>query len=104
MGDEVLDEESAQSVGRCESVYITVVDITDHPRLAEMFTPEATAFVADLVRSFRDQRIDLLRSRRERQDRLDVGARPHFLPETAEIRSGTWTVAPVARDLLDRRV
>ena len=53
---------------------ISGVDITDHPRLAEVFTPEATAFVADLVRTFRDQRIDLLRARRERQDRLAAGA------------------------------
>jgi len=80
------------------------VTITDHPRLAEIFTPEATAFVADLVRTFRDQRIDLLRARRERQYRLDVGARPDFLPETAEIRAGTWTVAQAPKDLIDRRV
>ena len=86
------------------SIDLTGVEVTDHPHLPEGFTPEATAFVADLVRTFRDQRIDLLRARRERQDRLDVGARPHFLPETAEIRSGTWTVAPVSKDLLDRRV
>ena len=86
------------------SIDLTGVDLTDHPHLAEVFTPEATAFVADLVRTFRDQRIDLLRARRERQDRLDAGARPHFLAETAEIRSGTWTVAPVSKDLLDRRV
>ncbi len=80
------------------------IEIAEHPRRAELFTPEATGFVADLVRTFRDQRIDLLRTRRERQDHLDIGARPRFLPETAEIRSGTWTVDPVAKDLLDRRV
>ena len=43
------------------------IEITDHPRREEIFTPEATAFVADLVRTFRDQRIDLLRNRRIRQ-------------------------------------
>ena len=31
------------------------IEISDHPRREEIFTPEATAFVADLVRPFRDQ-------------------------------------------------
>jgi malate synthase len=80
------------------------IEISDHPRREEIFTPEATAFVADLVRTFRDQRIDLLRNRRIRQEKFDSGLRPDFLPETAEIRSGTWTVAPPPKDLMDRRV
>jgi len=80
------------------------IEISDHPRRDEVFTPEATAFVADLVRTFRDRRIELLRSRRIRQEKFDTGLRPDFLPETAEIRTGTWTVAPPPKDLLDRRV
>ena len=35
---------------------------------------------------------------------IDAGALPGFLPETAHIRESTWTVAPIPRDLLDRRV
>tara|TARA_B100000749_G_scaffold113155_1_gene86449 strand:+ start:2561 stop:4147 length:1587 start_codon:yes stop_codon:yes gene_type:complete len=80
------------------------IQISEHPRRDEIFTPEATAFVSDLVRTFRDRRIDLLRNRRIRQEKFDGGLRPDFLPETAEIRSGTWTVAPPPKDLLDRRV
>ncbi len=80
------------------------IEISDHPRSGEIFTPEATAFVADLVRTFRDRRIDLLRNRRIRQEKFDSGLRPDFLSETAEIRSGTWTVAPPPKDLMDRRV
>ena len=80
------------------------IEISEHPRGDEVFTPEATAFVADLVRTFRDRRIDLLRTRRITQERLDLGERPNFLPETAEIRSGSWTIDPVPKDLLDRRV
>ena len=30
------------------------IEVSDHPRCDEVFTPEATAFVADLVRTFRD--------------------------------------------------
>ena len=70
------------------------IEITEHGLSDEVFTPEATAFVADLVRTFRDRRIELLRSRRIRQEKFDAGLRPDFLSETAEIRSGTWTVSP----------
>ena len=80
------------------------IEITWHDLSDEVFTPEATAFVADLVRTFRDRRIELLRNRRIRQEKFDAGLRPDFLPETAEIRSGTWTVSPPPKDLLDRRV
>ncbi len=80
------------------------VQVSDHPRLVDVFTPEATAFVADLVRTFRDRRSRLLENRRLRQVALDAGHRPDFLPETAEVRNGNWSVAPPPKDLLDRRV
>jgi malate synthase len=38
------------------------------------------------------------------QEQIDAGWRPGFLPETAAVRSGEWTVAPVPAELLDRRV
>ena len=90
-----------------EGVFMTDLDgikITEHDLSAEIFTPEAAAFVADLVRTFRNRRIELLRNRRIRQEEFDAGLRPDFLSETAEIRSGTWTVSPPPKDLLDRRV
>ena len=40
----------------------------------------------------------------ERQKRLDAGEKPDFLPETAKIRESDWTVAPLPKDILDRRV
>jgi malate synthase len=46
----------------------------------------------------------LLKRRAERQERLDAGERPDFLPETKAIREGDWQVAPAPADLLDRRV
>ena len=80
------------------------IEISQHPLRDDVFTPEATDFLADLVRTFKDQRIDLLRNRRTRQEQFNAGLRPDFLPETAEIRSGTWAVAAPPKDLLDRRV
>jgi len=69
-----------------------------------VLTPEALAFVADLVRRFRPRRDELLARRREMQARFDAGERPRFLPETQDIRTGDWTVAPIPPDLQDRRV
>ncbi len=78
--------------------------VNDHPRRDDVFTTEATAFLAGLVRTFRDRRDELLDNRHLRQEELDSGRLPDFLPETAEIRSGTWSVNSPPKDLMDRRV
>jgi malate synthase len=70
----------------------------------EILTPEALKFVVDLERRFGPRRRELLAARVERQKRLDAGERPDFLPQTADIRSGSWSVASLPADLLDRRV
>jgi malate synthase len=70
----------------------------------EILTREALAFVAELQRRFDPRRKELLRSRAERQARIDAGELPDFLPETREIREADWRVAPVPADLQDRRV
>jgi malate synthase len=74
------------------------------PGSGVILTPEALAFVADLVRAFGARREALLARRREVQVRLDAGERFDFLPETAEVRAGDWKVAKLPADLLDRRV
>jgi malate synthase len=71
---------------------------------AGILTPGALDFVAQLERSFRDTRAELLERRREIQKLLDLGARPDFLPETRAIRESPWRIAPVPADLVDRRV
>ena len=73
-------------------------------RAAEILTPEALAFVADLHRRFDARRLELLAARQARQARFDAGELPDFLAETADIREGDWTVAPIPADLQDRRV
>jgi malate synthase len=70
----------------------------------EILTPEALAFVANLERQARWTRRELLGARQDRQERLDAGELPDFLPETAPIRHGNWQIAPVPADLQDRRV
>src|SRR5262245_39155943 len=81
-----------------------VVDGGIAPDFARVLTPEALAFVADLQRRFNLRREALLAARSTRQQRLDAGEKPDFLGETAHVRDGDWTVAPLPADILDRRV
>jgi malate synthase len=74
------------------------------PAHEAILTPEALELVASLVRDFAARRDELLDRRRERQRLFDAGERPRFLAETRAVREGTWTVAPLPEDLLDRRV
>ncbi len=74
------------------------------PSSGRVLTPDALEFVATLVREFGPRRRELLSLRQDRQRRLDQGERPALLPETARIREGTWSVAPAAPGLDDRRV
>ena len=73
-------------------------------RHAEILTKEATEFLARLATTFEGRRQELLARRKHRQEQLDAGALPDFLPETASIREKEWTVAPIPLDLMDRRV
>jgi malate synthase len=74
------------------------------PAYAEILTPEAKGFVADLAATFTGQVEELLRRRAQVQAEYDAGRNPDFLPATAAIRDAEWSVAPIPRDLLDRRV
>jgi malate synthase len=60
--------------------------------------------VARLARACEDRRRELLADRSVRQHRIAEGERPDFLPQTRAIREATWTVSPIPKDLLDRRV
>jgi malate synthase len=71
---------------------------------AEILTPEAVAFIVDLHHTFNGRRKELLDARHERQKRLDNGEKPAFLESTRHIRESAWTVAPLPKNILDRRV
>ena len=74
------------------------------PDFAKVLTHDALAFVAGLHRRFEVGRQHVLTLRAERQARFDVGELPGFLPETATIRAGDWSVGAIPADLQDRRV
>src|SRR3974390_3367970 len=70
----------------------------------QVLTPEASAFLIKLAREFEPRRRELLARRKSRQQKIDAGEMPDFLPETAHIRAADWKVAPIPEDLSDRRV
>ena len=47
---------------------------------------------------------ELLNRRVQRQRDIDAGALPAFLSETSSVREADWRVAPIPKDLQDRRV
>src|SRR5437868_11265680 len=71
---------------------------------ARVLSQEAIEFLANLSRQFEARRQDLLARRTVRQKEIDAGKLPDFLPETASIRDREWTVAPIPKDLQDRRI
>ncbi len=71
---------------------------------AQVLTPAALSFVAELHRAFESRRQDMLTRRALRQGEFDAGKFPDFIPETAALRGKEWTIAPQPKDLLDRRV
>jgi malate synthase len=74
------------------------------PSAGEILGGGALEFLAQLHRKFDARRLELLARRREIQAKLDTGWTPDFLPETAAVRAGDWQVAPLPKDILDRRV
>ena len=88
--------------------------VLDRPRIAatpsrvagaaDILTPPALDFLAELHKRFDARRLELLEARIQRQDQFDAGDLPDFPEETRHIREAEWTVAPIPDDLLDRRV
>ena len=73
-------------------------------RDAEVLSPEAQAFVADLATRFAPRVQQILKARDARQARFDAGELPAFRVDTRDIREGDWRVGPIPADLQDRRV
>jgi malate synthase len=90
-----------------EGVTVTGPAITGAitPEYQAVLTPAALSFVARLQRAFNPRRLELLQRRAERQQKIDRGELPDFLPETAHIRADrSWRVASIPPDLQRRHV
>lgn len=73
------------------------------PGYENVLSDEALDFIAHLHRKFNPKRLKLLADRELRQQKIDQGELPDFLPETAAVREGDWQVNPIPPDLQDRR-
>src|SRR3954451_9803077 len=73
-------------------------------RAAEVLTPEALEFVADLQTRFGGHRDALLEARAARRAGIAAERRIDFRPETQEIRDGDWRVPPPPPGLEGPRV
>ena len=70
-----------------------------------ILTPEARAFLEALGHRFESSRRAMLHRRVLRQQEIDAGDFPAFLPETeSTVRNESWVVAPIPPELEDRRV
>jgi malate synthase len=85
---------------------VTDIRVTGAPveRSEEILTSEALEFVASLQRRFGARRNELLAARKTRRDEIARTGTFDFLPETADVRSGDWSVAQAPPALQDRRV
>ena len=78
--------------------------VTQTQAEATVLTPKAQEFLRKLAIRFENRRQELLARRQVVQQEIDDGRMPDFLPETAHIRQAEWRVAPIPKDLHDRRV
>ena len=74
------------------------------PGYDKVLTTEALAFVAELERRFGAERKRLLAARAERQAEARCRREARLPGGDARHPRGDWTVAPLPKDLLDRRV
>jgi malate synthase len=74
------------------------------PGYESILTREALDFVVDLARRYGPRVEELLARREARQQEIDAGKLPDFLPGTRAIREREWHVTSIPADLQDRRV
>jgi malate synthase len=73
-------------------------------RAEQVLSPAALALLQRLHAQFDQRRLELLAARQARQLDFDNGELPDFLPASTDVRTGSWRIAPVPVDLIDRRV
>lgn len=74
------------------------------PEHQAIFPVEAQTFLSQLCARFASRVDQLLTAREEKQTKIDQGELPDFLPETVDIREGSWKILGIPSDLQDRRV
>ncbi|NND71951.1 MAG: malate synthase A [Rhodothermales bacterium] len=95
--------ELSSTVGLRSGVSIPAPALTSEAK--ELFTDDLLDLLAKLHRELNPLRVELLESRKVRQEAFDSGDLPGYLSATeAGPARGEWRVAPLPRDLMRRRV
>ena len=74
------------------------------PGVAQVLTPEALVFLAELQGRFGLRLLALMVARSRRQGQYDAGRMPDYRPDTIDIRRGIWQAGDIPGALMDRRV
>ena len=72
------------------------------PQHQAIFPVEAQTLLSLLCEQFAPRVDELLAAREVRQATIDGGQLPDFLPETQDIREGSWKILGIPDDLQDR--
>ncbi|MDA0149089.1 malate synthase A [Vibrio sp. LaRot3] len=99
-----LDPEKTTSTEAQETLTLLKTVGSVSPQHQEIFPTEAQTFLSLLCRKFAPQVEQLLQARETKQAKIDAGELPDFLPETQDIREGSWKILGIPQDLQDRRV
>jgi len=83
---------------------LELIDFHPVERAGEVLTSDALAFLELLHTRFSDRRDELLAARKTRREQVARAGAMAFLTDTAEVRTGEWTVASAPPALQDRRV
>src|SRR3954464_15654928 len=69
-----------------------------------MLISEAKLFLDELHRQFEKSRRELMEIRKIKEQNLQEDGKLDFREDTRLIRDGVWSVAPIPKDLQDRRL
>lgn len=102
MEQEILERQLTQEQSQLLSrLHVSGEVSSEH---SQVFSREAQCFLAALCEKYATRVGELLAVRAERQQRIDQGELPDFLPESEDIREGSWKILGIPADLQDRRV
>ncbi|WP_260259726.1 malate synthase A [Vibrio intestinalis] len=99
-----LDPEKTTKTEAQETLSLLSTVGSVSPQHQEIFPTEAQTFLSLLCHKFAPQVEQLLQARETKQTQIDAGELPDFLPETQDIREGSWKILGIPQDLQDRRV
>ncbi|WP_299002786.1 malate synthase A [uncultured Shewanella sp.] len=71
---------------------------------SKVLSTGTVSLIEKICEQFNDEVAELLNMRVLKQQSIDKGTLPAFLTETKQIRDSQWCVAPIPKDLQDRRV